>query len=286
MVDELLPIMKNRYRELEKLLDENFYFEKNILKPLSDQELLLWEKKKADLGYQNYIYNISENAVIDGIRDAAAFGEVSGAGYLNLPAFLKQAESYFREKELLTEAKINSTDLTIEKGRFQIGEIGAGKIIFCEGHHLYQNPLFSFVNMNPAKGEVLLIHAPSLSEEYILNKQVFVLPVGEHRFKVGSTYEWDDLSESPTKQGKESILQRLEHLIKVDYSIEDHQAGVRPTVVDRRPVLGVHPEYPNIFVFNGLGTKGVMIGPGMAKEFCNFLEGEQLMSEVNVNRFL
>ncbi|HPF51254.1 MAG TPA: FAD-dependent oxidoreductase [Draconibacterium sp.] len=288
MVDELLPVMKNRYRELEKLLQENFYFEKNILKPLSSQELLLWEEKKADSGYQDYIYKISENAVIDGISNAGSFGEVSGSGYLNLSAFLQRVESYFLEKELLTEATINYSDLTNEKGQFHIGEISADKIVFCEGYHLHQNPLFRFVKMNPAKGEVLLIHAPSLSEEYILNKQVFVLPVGEHRFKVGSTYEWDDLSESPTQQGKELILHRLENLIKVDYSIEDHLAGVRPTISDRRPVMGAHPKYPNIFVFNGLGTKGVMLAPRFAREMCMYLmdENDGLRGEINVNRFI
>ena len=115
-----------------------------------------------------------------------------------------------------------------------------------------------------------------------------MLPVGEQFFKVGSTYEWEDLSEQTTQKGKESIIERLENLITTDYSIENHWAGIRPTITDRRPVLGVHPKYPNVFVFNGLGTKGVMLAPYFAKEMCLFLmNGDNgLLSEINVNRFV
>jgi glycine oxidase len=141
--------------------------------------------------------------------------------------------------------------------------------------------------MNPTKGEVLLIHAPDLSEEFILNKRVFVLPVGDHRFKVGSTYDWKDLSEMVTENGKASIVERLNNLISVEYTIVEHHAGIRPTVSDRRPILGIHPEFKNISIFNGLGTKGVMLAPYFAKEMLNVLTtpGFLTLKEVRLARF-
>ncbi len=42
-------------------------------------------------------------------------------------------------------------------------------------------------------------------------------------------------------------------------------AGVRPTVKDRRPLIGTHPMHSQLHVLNGLGTRGVMLGPAMAK---------------------
>lgn len=283
-VDELLPFMKKRYRELEKILNSHFYFDKTILKPLSAQEMLLWKERQNDPGFQDYISEVSEYTGIPGIRPAAAYGKVSGAGFLSLSDFLSQAETYFQKKGLLTEGLIDPSELPFNSE--SIG-IKAEKIIFCEGYHLHKNPLFDFVKMNPAKGEVLLIHAPELSDDYILNKQVFVLPVGDHHFKVGSTYEWEDLTEQTTQEGKDSILQRLENLIQVDYEVVNHWAGVRPTISDRRPVLGLHPDIKNVFVFNGLGTKGVMLAPKMASVFCDFLtiHNYTLPKEIDVNRF-
>ena len=212
---------------------------------------------------------------------------VKGAGYLQLARFLDLAEIYFKKRGLLIEADFPTGTPSGPVSLFEFGDFNADYLVFCDGYHLYKNTLFEFVGMKPAKGELLLIHAPDLSEEFILNKRVFVLPVGAHHFKVGSTYEWGDLSESPTKEGRESIIERLEDLIRVDYTVEEHWAGVRPTVSDRRPVLGRHPKYSNVFVFNGLGTKGVMLAPKLASQMAHFLAHNTVVfpREADVARF-
>ena len=75
-------------------------------------------------------------------------------------------------------------------------------------------------------------------------------------------------------------------MLKVPYEIRDHKAAVRPTVKDRRPLLGVHPEFPNIFIFNGLGTKGASQGPYFANHMADFLtENTPLDPEVDIRRF-
>lgn len=288
IVDELLPVMEVRYRYLENLLSDKFFFQKNILKPLSEQEMQLWKEKQSLPDFEKYIRQIETEFEFNGITKAPAYGIVKGAAYLQMSKFLDLAETWFREQNLLVDADISVEDYSAHDSYNEFSGIKTKNIVFCEGYHLTRNPLFDFVRMNPAKGELLLIHAPDLSEKYILNKKVFVLPVGNHRFKVGSTYEWEDLSEQPTEKGRESILERLENLITVDYVVEEHWAGVRPTVADRRPVLGKLPDNPNIFVFNGLGTKGVMLAPYFARVMSNFLAGmiSTLPDEVNLLRFL
>lgn len=287
MLDELLPVMENRYHELEKVLSDRFFFQKKILKPLSKQEKTLWKEKQQRPEFAKYIAEINDSPPIVGLTEMPAYGIVENAGYLNLADFLDTAAHYFRSKGLLLDEEWNfSTSETPDSG-FRTAGFKARKAILCEGYHLHTNPLFRFVKMNPAKGEVLLVCAPKLSEDYIINKRVFVLPVGKHYFKVGSTYEWEDLSEQPTEDGKQSITDRLNDLITVEYSVADHRAGVRPTVADRRPLLGAHPEHPNLFVFNGLGTKGVMLAPWFAREMCNSLVNKDyiLPEEVRISRF-
>jgi len=288
MVDELLPVMKERYQQLEQLLNEPFFHQKQILKPLSGQEKESWKEKKQHSDYSKYIGILSDIPPINGLTEMAAYGMVEQAGYLNLSLFLEKAEMYFKQKNLLLDETFNFRD--IQKNRnitFGPSKLKADKVVLCEGYHLSRDPLLPFVKMNPVKGEVLLIHAPQLSEEYIINKKVFVLPVGNHYFKVGSTYEWEDLTEQPTEKGRESILQRLDDLVTVEYTVVDHWAGVRPTIADRRPVLGQHPEYDHVFVFNGLGTKGVMLAPYFAHEMCKSLIDSNyvLPEEVNLRRF-
>ena len=288
MLDDLLPVMKSRYQKLEALLETEFFFEKQILKPLSEQEAKLWMEKGKLSEFRNYISEIVTECPVKGIHPMPWYGKVQGAGYVDLKRFLEVSELFFKRKNLFLETEINPSQLTPEKSVFEFGSFSFNKIVFCEGAHIRFNPLFQKIQLKPVKGEVLLIKSNELSEEFILNKKVFVLPVGNQRFKIGSTYEWNDLSELPSEPGKLSIIERFENLLNVEYSIENHWAGIRPTVSDRRPVLGFHPENKNIAVFNGLGTKGVMLTPYFAKEMLMLLtfNNYSVSKEVQVERFL
>ncbi|MCB0443819.1 MAG: FAD-dependent oxidoreductase, partial [Flavobacterium sp.] len=53
-----------------------------------------------------------------------------------------------------------------------------------------------------------------------------------------------------------------------------------------RPMLGTHPNYPNLHVLNGLGTRGVMLAPDMAKMLFEHIEFQQpLEKEIDIKRF-
>lgn len=288
MADELLPFMKKRFIELEDRLNEKFFFEKDILKPLSEQEILLWKDRGQDTGFSKYIQTVDSNRKFANVKDAAGFGIVSHSGYLNLPVFLNAAERFFRNGDFIIDKRFPFEKYNSKSRLIQFEPYGFSKIIFCEGYHVTRNYFFNFLPLRPVKGEVLEINAPELSEDYILNKKVFVLPIGNRIFKVGSTYEWEDLSETPTINGKELILTRLNELISADYEVLNHVAGIRPTVSDRRPILGRHPVWEQLYIFNGLGTKGVMLGPYFASEMTKVLtvRNYSLNGEVNIERFI
>ena len=78
----------------------------------------------------------------------------------------------------------------------------------------------------------------------------------------------------------------MERLISCPFEVVDQVAGVRPTVKDRRPLVGQHETHKNIFVLNGLGTRGVMIGPYVAKQLYNFIENKMpLEKDIDITRF-
>lgn len=287
LADDLLPLMKLQYQNLEKKLNVDFYFEKEILKPLSSQEMQLWIERKSNPDFSNYIQSVLTKKRIPQLSDAAGYGIISGGGYVDLPVFLHSAEQYFRQKNLIINSPLPFSAGIPFRGSFESGNIQASKIVFCEGFHVRENPFFGFVKLSPVKGEVLLVHALQLSEEYILNRKVFVLPVGNQYFKVGSTYDWENLDELPTEKGKLSILENFENLVSTPYSVKNQWAGIRPAILDRRPVLGSHPEFDNVFIFNGLGTKGVMLAPYFASEMLKKLtiSNYELNPEVRVERF-
>lgn len=245
-------------------------------------------ERKQEPGFNDYIFSVKDSTTIENVRPAAGFALVNGSGYVALSSFLNLADNFFRSKNLIIDTILNIQQINPLAESFKVEGVSASKMVFCEGAHIRNNPLFQWIKMVPVKGEILLIHAPSLSEEFILNKKVFVLPVGKQRFKVGSTYEWTDLTDIPTEKGKISIVERLENVIGSPYEVEKQWAGIRPATIDRRPVLGAHSEFKNIFVFNGLGTKGVMLAPYFAREMVSLLSTKNFVvhPEVNSVRFL
>jgi glycine/D-amino acid oxidase-like deaminating enzyme len=79
----------------------------------------------------------------------------------------------------------------------------------------------------------------------------------------------------------------LASLGNYDPQILEQKAGVRPTVLDRRPLMGEHPAYQGVYIFNGLGTKGYMMAPTLASELADFmLEQKPLDPETDIRRFI
>lgn len=63
-------------------------------------------------------------------------------------------------------------------------------------------------------------------------------------------------------------------------------AGIRPTIKDRRPILGLHPKNKKLAILNGLGTRGVMIAPLMARKLYQHIENNmELGKEIAIDRF-
>jgi glycine/D-amino acid oxidase-like deaminating enzyme len=67
----------------------------------------------------------------------------------------------------------------------------------------------------------------------------------------------------------------------------DHKAGIRPAIKGRRPVIGPHPHYKNVFAFSGMGSKAILMAPLLAEQLVDHIENKsQIDPEVDVKRFL
>jgi glycine/D-amino acid oxidase-like deaminating enzyme len=162
----------------------------------------------------------------------------------------------------------------------------ARHIVFAEGFGMHANPFFKHLPLDGTKGELFIIRAPDLDLDVIINTSVFILPLGNDLFKVGATYNWEDKSNTLTEEGKQELVERIKEIISCDFEIVKHFAGVRPTVKDRRPLIGTHTKYKNIHILNGLGTRGVMLAPALALDlYASIEEGKPLEKAVDIKRY-
>ena len=145
--------------------------------------------------------------------------------------------------------------------------------------------MFNHLKISSTKGQVLKILTDEINEDESLNRKCFVLPIGNKEFKIGSTYEWNAVDSYTTQEGKSQILENYSILGLGIPKVIAQYAGIRPTTFDRRPFLGEHHNHKANFVFNGLGTKGYMLAPLLAKELINYiLKGDPLHTEVLLYR--
>ena len=184
-------------------------------------------------------------------------------------------------KESFDYSKIEFIEDTIHYGNFK-----AKHIVFAEGFGMHSNPFFKYLPLDGTKGELFIIKAPQLDIDIIINTSVFILPLGNDLFKVGATYNWKDKTNLPTEDAKQELIERIQEIITCDFEIVEHFAGIRPTVKDRRPLLGTHQKYNTIHILNGLGTRGVMLAPAMAIELYNHIENNKALDKtIDISRY-
>lgn len=284
-IDDLLPFAKETYRAIEAEFGVNIYHQKNILRSFdTNRQFTDWSVKSVREDMRDYISDECEVSHLKGIiRPHYKWGEIHRTARVDLPLLIDVFHSFFTKKNILYNNKFDYEKMIIEDNHVVYDDIKSSKIIFCEGWRSQFNPYFSYLPHEAAKGELLIIRIPNIRLEQMIKSSVFVVPMGEERYWVGSTYAWDDLDDLPTEAARANLLKRLGKVLEVPYEVLEHHAAVRPVFKHRRPVIGWHKELSQLGIFNGLGTKGASIAPYWAAHFCEHLcEGTALDEEVDV----
>ena len=284
---EQLRLAKPFYSQLEKLLNVKLDYELKLYRKFTSIEeqntwFLAMDKAKLEpFLSKKLIKNSNSN-----INAPFGFGEVLHAGRVDTNTLIENYLGLLGSNANLMKESFQYNELIITNKAFVYNDIKADRIIFCEGFGMKKNPFFKHLPLNGTKGEILTIEAPDLKIDYALKSSVFIIPEGNHLYSVGATYNWEDKSHTITEEAKVELVSKLQNLLNCDFRIVDQVAGIRPTVKDRRPLVGSHKENDKLYVLNGLGTRGVMIAPYVAQSLFNYIEsGKALNPEISIDRF-
>lgn len=285
--EEQLVLMEDFYNQIEAKLQTKVNFKLPILRKFfsieeqnnwfaaSDKPLLA-PFLSTKLIFKKYF----------GIDSPFDYGEVLHTGYVDTSLLLDRYQNYLIENKLLLQESFQHDILVINDDVIEYKNIKAKHIIFAEGFGLHSNPFFKDLPLDGTKGELFIIKAAELDLDVIVNTSVFILPLGDHLYKVGATYNWKDKTDNPTEEGRTELVERIQEIINCDFEIVSHFGGVRPTVRDRRPIIGTNDKYSKLHLLNGLGTRGVMLGPAMAKDLFDYIENKKpLDPTIDIQRF-
>ena len=287
LASEQLKLVKPFYSQLEKLLNVKLDYELKLYRKFTSvQEQNTWfhamDKPKLEPFLSKALIK-NPNKSIDA---PFGFGEVLQAGRVDTNMLIENYLKFLKHENILKKERFQYEKLKIQDNDIEYNGIKTDRVIFCEGFGLKKNPYFNHLPLTGTKGEVLTIKAPDLQIDYALKSSVFIIPEGNDTYSVGATYNWEDKTQAISEVAREELVSKLRTLIQCEFKIINQVAGIRPTVKDRRPLVGSHKENNNLFVLNGLGTRGVMIAPFIANALFNYIEyNKPLNPEININRF-
>ena len=279
---EFINFATNYYRALQNELGDIFFEAFHLKRPfISLEEQNDWMSKMKQDEYVSWM-GISPNEV-KGVDQPFGLGEVFPSGKINVEKFLHLMKGRFEEH--LDSHRFDFEELIILKEGVTYQGENYRKVIFCEGYQYINNPFFGYLPNNITKGEILEIQSSELDREMI-SRGCFIAPNdAPNMFTVGSTYEWNNQEESITVKGRKELEEKLQKAGVSNYTVIDQKCGIRPTTHDRRPLLGNHPTLNQLYIFNGMGSKTVMMAPLLAEQLINHTEGlRSIFEEANITR--
>ena len=263
-IADFLDEMKEGYLGAGSMLGRQYFQELPVLRVFTDEkEREKFRAKQDDL--EPWIGNVYP--VLTDVKDGDFGGvEWSGGGWLDVRRFVTDSLAFFAEEGA--------------------GAPGPEVDIYCQGAPGLQEGVFSYLPNRLAKGEILEVEIPGWNEERILNRRGWCIPIGRDRYRVGATYEWHDLTNEPTASAQKKLVNLVEQFTDLPFEIKEHLVGVRPIVRNSEPVIGRHPEDEKKLILNGLGSKGCLYGPRVARHLIEHLLDEApLESDLNVAAF-
>lgn len=285
-----LAVARASYASLGKQFGKVFLHDKPMVRLFDSDEIRrYWQKRRKDAEYTSFLGDALRAGEGGDIRDGFLQYQT---GYLSVSLLLRTLRQWLAEQSALIPEQLDYAELQItEPVRWR--DRSAKRVIFCEGAGAGQNPWFKSLPMQPAGGEILTLRTRHRLPQWIINSGQWLLPLEDGLFRLGATYArpaaGKPLEGKTTIEGKAALLKALRGLCPAieEYKLISHDAGIRPNSRDKRPLIGFHPKYPRLAVFNGFGSRGSLLIPYYARHFADvLLNGAKLESDVDIRRVM
>lgn len=284
-IEELLPFAWDAYTSIGNELGVSLVTKCNILdfhptqqmkeafeRRLQEEPEYLKQPKNLDLElFFSYYFGV---------------GEINPCLLVNIGLLIEKWREQLQEPGCFLDEKFNFSDFTYSKNGVTYKYYQADKILFCDGFDGVSNPYFKNLPYAPNKGEVIIARIPKLPRNNIYKQGLSIVPWKDDLFWIGSSYEWTFSHDLPTVAFKERITSQLKQWLKLPFEIVEHLASVRPANLERRPFVGMHPQFEHVGILNGMGTKGCSLAPFFARQLTDHLiEKSPIYVDADVKRF-
>ncbi len=163
------------------------------------------------------------------------------------------------------------------------------KVIHATGAASLQSSYWSELPNEPVKGQLLeLVVDGPLPLDFALSGNGYISYVHPGVLVVGSTYEHGFTHPEPDAQGRQTLLRKFRQILPemgAKVTVRNHWAAVRVSTPNRLPVIGAHHSIPGLYLFTGLGSKGLLYSRFTAQNLADhLLDNKPIRRELDINR--
>jgi glycine/D-amino acid oxidase-like deaminating enzyme len=287
MADELMPFAETHYTNMGEMLKATVISNCGIMVFPPSEEMVDAYQKRIDQG-SPYVHSLTQTETWDAYFNFRhGVVHIQPAYWVDLQTLLAGWRQWLLENGMLRQERFDESKLQVRGNGVVYHDIHADYMVYCDGIHTFQSTYWQGLPYSFNKGEALIVSIDGLPHGQIYKFGMFVLvPWHNGQWWVGSTYENDYSDELPTNAFRKRAEFFLQNTLRLPYTVTDHFAAIRPSALERRPFVGMHPHTERVGIFNGMGSKGVSLAPYFAKELAGHLvNGGKLLDEVNVQRF-
>lgn len=196
-----------------------------------------------------------------------------GVTWVNARKVIATLRQYFIDQEVYIPGRLLYDELVINSDKVSWKKIVADKVIFCEGAQGKRNPLLAGLPFTHNRGDVLIVKIPDLPQDAMYEFETRLVPIGNEQFWMGSNHVWEYDNLKPNEGWMMLQFNKLKDWLNVPFTLQQQWVAERPTTEGQFPLIGFHPIFQAVGVFNGLGSKGFMLAAYYATRFKDFLIG-------------
>ncbi|WP_437206349.1 NAD(P)/FAD-dependent oxidoreductase [Planctomicrobium sp. SH664] len=274
----LWPAALQFYRQLEQLLQVDLFRVGESIRLFADEaQRDLFQRR---LQQPEFAARVDASDLRLGGALRAPFGGfvMKPTARLDVGTYLQTSRKFFESEQLYFHGDLNlPVDVTFHAKAIQIPKLNltANRLILCQGYVPELPCGFARVPFRAAKGEILTVSIPELHEHRAIHDRIWIAPEQKPLFRIGATFEWHDLTNQPTTAGRTELLQKSAQLLDLPLKVVDQRGAVRPVIRDFHPVVGLHPDLPQVGILNGLGAKGSLLAPTWSTRLVQLLLNDQ-----------
>jgi glycine/D-amino acid oxidase-like deaminating enzyme len=286
LIDRLMPFAKEAYAEMSAFLQTGLISETELIDFFPSVQMLQAFQKRYGEDPQYLRLPEDGQAFRDYFNYDLGYGIIKPCLLVDTKKMLKRFREKMIGEEKLLDAFFDRGAMVRDGDFIHYADVRARYIVFCDGMRSATDPFFQNLPFAPNKGEVLLVEAPGLPREFIFKKGMSLVPWQDQLFWVGSSYEWEFTDALPSALFRQRTEGLLKEWLKIPFRVVDHLAALRPATLERRPFAGFHPLFPNVGLFNGMGTKGCSLAPYFAAQLAAKIKGEAAIDPAaDIKRF-